>query len=109
MSGYFYLDVSLKLSQNIESVLPIFVKGSIEDSLRKTFGEIGGLTTLDILKFDRDSCRGIFRVPERDYVKTRAALTLISRFQDIPCHFRVNAASPVLLSLVGSFIEFDSA
>lgn len=83
-----------------------FFKSSIEHSLLKIFGEIGGLTTIDLLKFDENRTRGILRVPEDFYVKLRASLTLINKFQDIPCYFKVNSVSPVLLSLLDSFCEF---
>lgn len=102
MSGYFYLDISIILSEKTDSVHPIFIKGGIEQSLRSVFGEIGGQTKVDILKFDRKNYRGIIRIPAKYYVKTRAAVTLISQFQDINCHFKVNAASQVLFSLIDS-------
>lgn len=107
MTEYFYLDVSLELSEDSDSILPIYIRGSIEQSLQSIFGEIGGQTTVDILKFDRDSCRGIIRVPENYYIKLRTALALTSQFQDIPCRYKVHSASPVLVSLIGTHINFD--
>ncbi|XP_055850855.1 ribonuclease P protein subunit p14-like [Episyrphus balteatus] len=109
MSGYYYLDITLKFQDEEKDDLvltPAYFKGSIDHSLRSVFGEIGGLTEVDIFKFDSDSRRAIVRVPEDYYVKTRAAITLISKFQDIRCHFQVKKASPILLQLLSSNIEF---
>lgn len=89
-----------KLETQTNSVLPVFVKGSIEQSLHKIFGEIGGHTTVDLLKYDEKRHRAILRVPEIFYVKLRAALTLINSFQGIPCRFHVNSVSAVLLALL---------
>lgn len=72
----------------------------------KIFGEIGGLTTLDILKFDAVRARAIVRVPIDFYVKLRAAITLTGEFQDISCAFVVHKAAPLLLGLTESFLEF---
>lgn len=81
------------------SLLPVFVKGSIEQTLHKIFGEIGGQTAIDVLKFDDKRRRIILRVPEKDYVKVRSALTLIEKFQNIPCYFYVHSATAVLIAL----------
>ncbi|KAL5285088.1 RPP14 family protein [Megaselia abdita] len=105
MSGYYYIDFTLKTKETKEP-LPIYVKGSIEQSLRTIYGEIGGISTVDLIKFDRETGRGILRVPESNYVKTRTALTLISKFQEVPCHFQVHAASPVILGLLKTHVEF---
>lgn len=94
------IDFFRKLETQANSVLPVFVKGSIEQSLHKIFGEIGGHTTVDLLKFDEKRHRAILRVPENFYVKLRAALTLINSFQGIPCRFHVNSVSAVLLALL---------
>lgn len=67
------------------------------------FGEIGGHTTFDVLKFDEKRSRIILRVPESYYVKVRAALTLIDSFQGVPCQFHINSASPVLLALLDTY------
>lgn len=85
-----------------ELLLPTYFKGKIDQSLQTVFGEIGGHTTVDVLKFDQTNQRAILRVPSDYYVKLRAALSLISSFQDIPCCVKVNTASPVLLSLLDS-------
>lgn len=103
---FFFLLFFRKLKEKPEKVLATFFKSSIEHSLLKIFGEIGGLTTIDLLKFDENRTRGILRVPEDFYVKLRSSLTLINKFQDISCYFKVNSASPVLLSLLDSFCEF---
>lgn len=92
-----------KSESEIEKILPVYVKGCIHRSLNRVFGEIGGHTTVDVLKFDENRYRFILRVPEQFYVKLRAALTLIDTFQDVPCTFHVNSASNVLLSLLDTF------
>jgi ribonuclease P protein subunit RPP14 len=88
-----------------EEILPIYIKGAIVKSLTQVFGEIGGLTTVDLLKFDQNRLRGILRIPFDFYVKTRAALTLIAEFQGSPAIFQVNKASQLLLSLIDSYLE----
>ncbi|XP_059610532.1 uncharacterized protein LOC132257580 [Phlebotomus argentipes] len=101
MSAFVYLDVSLHLKTiPREPILPVFLKGGIITSLEEVFGEIGGCTTVDVLKFNPETLKVILRVPKEDYVKVRTALTLIATFQGIPCRFHVNCASPLLLSLV---------
>lgn len=92
-----------KLASEAENLLPVYVKGCIDQSLHRIFGEIGGHTTVDVLKFDVKQNRLILRVPEQFYVKLRAALTLIDSFQGIPCYFHVQSASPVLLALIDTF------
>lgn len=101
MFGFSFI-VYRKLESKANSVLPVFVKGSIEQSLHKIFGEIGGHTTVDLLKFDEKRLRAIIRVPENFCVKLRAALTLINSFQGVPCRFHVNSVSAVLLALLDS-------
>lgn len=84
----------------MESLLPVFIKGRIEQSLQKIFGEIGGQTTVDILKFEEKRKRAVVRVPDQFYVKLRTALTLTDSYQGVPCHFHIHSASPVLISLL---------
>lgn len=91
------------MASEAENLLPVYVKGCIEQSLHRVFGEIGGHTTVDVLKFDEKRHRLILRVRKEFYVKLRAALTLIDKFQGIPCYFYVQTTSPVLLSLVENF------
>lgn len=78
---------------------PAYFQGSIENSLVDFFGEIGGQTELELLKFDASQKRGIIKVPKDFSKQTRAAITLIGRFQDIPCHFEVLKTSeePIVL------------
>lgn len=92
-----------KLASEADNLLPVYVKGCIEQSLHRIFGEIGGHTTVDVLKFDEKRHRLILRVPEQFYVKLRAALTLIDQFQGIPCYFHVQSATRVLLALLDTF------
>lgn len=81
----------------------MYVKGAIEQSLKRIFGEIGGFTTVDLLKFDATRKRLIIRIPHTFYVKLRTALTLIDTFQETACCFHVNAVSSCLLALVDTF------
>jgi len=92
------------LTQKVHQIFyyPLTLKEKIDQSLQTIFGEIGGHTTVDVLKFNQTNQRAILRVPSDYYVKLRAALSLISSFQDIPCCIKVKAASPVLLSLLDS-------
>lgn len=79
-----------KLREESTAVLtPVYFQGSIEKSLSDFFGEIGGQTELELLKFDVTQKRGILKVPKDYSSKTRAAITLIGRYQDIPCHFAI--------------------
>lgn len=104
LSDSLYFRKLKKTEEQLEP-LPIYVIGSIEQSLRTVYGEIGGLSIVDLFKFNRETCRGILRVPSTSYVKTRTALTLISNFQGVPCHFQVHSASPVILGLLKTHIE----
>ncbi|XP_052866301.1 ribonuclease P protein subunit p14 [Anopheles cruzii] len=106
MSEYFYFDVELKFAREPDQLLSIYVKASVEQSLLKVFGEIGGQTVVDLLKFDAQRRRIILRVPKNFYVKLRAALTLIGEFQGVPCHFLVRKATPLLLTLVETHLQF---
>uniref|UniRef100_A0A2M4AWG7 Uncharacterized protein n=1 Tax=Anopheles triannulatus TaxID=58253 RepID=A0A2M4AWG7_9DIPT len=106
MSNYFYFDIELKLAQEPDQLLPIYVKASVEQSLQKVFGEIGGQTVVDLLKFDSKRRRLILRVPKDFYAKLRAAITLIGEFQGVPCHFLVRKVSPLLLTLVETHLDF---
>lgn len=74
-----------KLDQEPDQLLPVYLKGRINQTLQSVFGEIGGHTSVDILKFDENRRRAILRIPDSSYVKLRAALTLVSTFQEISC------------------------
>ncbi|XP_065360758.1 uncharacterized protein LOC135954503 [Calliphora vicina] len=90
MNNYYYLDVELKLREDSTAVItPAYFQGSIESSLTEFFGEIGGQTELELVKFDINQKRGILKVPEAFSTKTKAAITLIGYFQEIPCHFQI--------------------
>lgn len=106
MSDYYYLDVSLKLASKPEQLLAVFFKSCLERSLTRIFGELGGLTTIDLLKFDSRRARAIIRVPANFYVKLRSAIALTGSFQDIPAAFVVHKAGPLLLGLVETHLEF---
>lgn len=100
------------LSEECDSIIPLFIKGSIEQSLKKTFGEIGGhIDKLDLIKFHKESStliqfKFILRTIESDYVKIRTALTLISQYQGVSCYFKVNGVSSSLPSLIGIHLKF---
>ncbi|XP_011211560.1 PREDICTED: uncharacterized protein LOC108977576 [Bactrocera latifrons] len=94
MTNYFHLDVELKLRDEDKAVVtPAYFLGSIEESLQSFFGEIGGQTDLQLIKFDKNQKRAILRVHEEFVTRTRSAITLIGHFQDIPCHFIIRNTS----------------
>uniref|UniRef100_A0A1L8ECR0 Uncharacterized protein n=1 Tax=Haematobia irritans TaxID=7368 RepID=A0A1L8ECR0_HAEIR len=101
MNNFVYLDVELKLQEETSAVLTsAYFQGSIESSLCEFFGEIGGQTELELVNFNTTLKRGIFKVPKEFCAKTRAAITLIGRYQDIPCHFAVLKVSDKPVSLL---------
>ncbi|KAH8388383.1 hypothetical protein KR093_005372 [Drosophila rubida] len=81
--------------RDLDSVVltPVFFRGCVQNSLERFFGEIGGGTTLEIIKFSAEQRRVVFRVPQEFYERTRAALTLIGYYQEVPCHFCVLRSS----------------
>uniref|UniRef100_A0A182K2T4 Uncharacterized protein n=1 Tax=Anopheles christyi TaxID=43041 RepID=A0A182K2T4_9DIPT len=108
MSDYLYFDVEIKLAGNPNQLSALYLKASIDKSLTKVFGEIGGQTEVDLLKFDQKRRRIILRVPKEFYVKLRAAITLIGEFQGVPCYFQVKKVSALLLTLVETHLDFPS-
>lgn len=76
---------------NSEAVLtPVYFLGSIVTSLQEYYGEVTTVCSdLELLKFDPKKKRGILKVPSDFYRETRAAISLISQYQDIPCYFNV--------------------
>lgn len=96
-----------KLKKDPEEGIPSgFVKGAILKSLTGIFGEIGGQTEVDLLKFDEKRRKGILRVPVKFGIKTRTALIFIPEFQEIPAIFQVNHITNHLPALLETFIEF---
>ncbi|XP_017140869.1 uncharacterized protein LOC108154921 [Drosophila miranda] len=97
-----YLDVKLKLRDTESIVLtPGYLIGCILNSLESLFGEIGGKTSLDIVKFSAAERRLILRVPQEFVERARIAVTLIGHYQEVPCHFQVLNASK-------NQLDFDS-
>lgn len=90
------------LDSEPEQLLPAYFKSRIHQLLQTLFGETGGHTTVDLLRFDASTRRAILRVPAVHYVKLRAALAFVPTFQEQPCCVKVLGASPVLLSLLNS-------
>lgn len=90
MIRYHYFDVQLKF-RDFDSVVltPVYFRGCVQNSLERFFGEIGGGTNLEIIKFSVEQRRVVFRVPEEFFERTRAAVTLIGHYQEVPCHFQV--------------------
>uniref|UniRef100_A0A182MUI7 Uncharacterized protein n=1 Tax=Anopheles culicifacies TaxID=139723 RepID=A0A182MUI7_9DIPT len=99
----------IKLARKPNQLSALYIKGSIDHSLVKIFGDIGGQTEVDLLKFDEQRRRIILRVPKEFYVKLRAAITCIGDFQGVPCNFQVKKVSPLLLTLVETHLDFASA
>ncbi|XP_034115339.1 ribonuclease P protein subunit p14-like [Drosophila albomicans] len=96
-----YFDVQLKF-RDLDSVVltPVFFRGCVQNSLERFFGQIGGDTTLEIIKFSAEQQRVVFRVPEEFYERTRASITLIGQYQEVPCHFRVLKTSKTPLDFI---------
>lgn len=89
-----------KLKEDSSAVItPAYFQGSIESSLTEFFGEIGGQTELELLKFDSQQKRGILKVPQAFSTQTKAAITLIGYYQSIPCHFQILKTSTQPLDL----------
>lgn len=99
------IEISRKLKNQPEEILPIFVKGAVTQSLNQVFGEIGGQTDFDLLTFDESRQKGVIRVATKFAVKTRAALTFISEFQGIPASFQVNNTANSLPVIANEFAE----
>ena len=95
-----------KLKSEPSEIPQIFIKGALIKSLVAIFGEIGGQTDFEVLKFDEYRRKGILKVPTNFAVKLRIALTLIADFQGIPSIFQVHKSSNQLNSLIDTFIEF---
>lgn len=89
-------------SRDFDSIefTPIFFRGCVLNQIERFFGEIGGQTTLDIIKFSVNQRRVVFRVPDEYFERTRAAISLIGHYQDVPCHFRVLETSKTPLDFV---------
>ncbi|BFF92231.1 uncharacterized protein DMAD_10329 [Drosophila madeirensis] len=98
MGDYYYFDVKLKLRYP-EAVLftPIYFRGCVLSALESFFGDLGGKTQMDIVKFCTKQHRIIFRVPEEFFERTRTALSLIGHYQEVPCHFQLLDASKAVL------------
>ncbi|XP_022210971.2 uncharacterized protein LOC111066562 [Drosophila obscura] len=98
MSDYYYFDVKLKLRYP-EAVLftPINFRGCVLSALESFFGDLGGKTSMDIVKFSTKHHRIIFRVPEEFFERTLTALSLIGHYQEVPCHFQVIDTSKTAL------------
>jgi len=75
------------------TLTPVFLCGCILNSLASIFGEIGGQTALEIVKFSSSQKRSIFRVPEAFLERVRIAISLIGYYQEEPCHFQVLSTS----------------
>jgi len=74
--------------------------------LASIFGEIGGQTILEIVKFSSSQKRSILRVPENVLDRVRVAIALIGYYQEVPCHFQVLSTSRKPLDFEESPEEF---
>ncbi|ALC46254.1 CG34317 [Drosophila busckii] len=90
MNAYCYFDVQLKIRHcDTIELTPTYFRGCVLNSLEGFFGEIGGKTTLEIVRFSVEQRRVVFRVPEEFAQRTRTAISLIGHYQEVPCHFQV--------------------
>uniref|UniRef100_A0A182PR06 CHCH domain-containing protein n=1 Tax=Anopheles epiroticus TaxID=199890 RepID=A0A182PR06_9DIPT len=87
-----------KLASKSTQVTAPYVKARIDRSLTKIFGEIGGQTEVELLKFDEQRHHIILRVPKEFYVKLRAAITLIGEYHGVPCHFQSYGKDKVIFA-----------
>lgn len=85
------------LKEKVEELLTGYIQGAIQASLKQIFGEIGGLTVIDVLNLDTESGKFYVKVPTEDVKKVRASLTFISAYQGIPCHFKITQVCPILI------------
>lgn len=83
--------VIFRKSRDFESIefTPSFFRGCVLNHIERFFGEIGGQTSLEIIRFSVSQRRCVFRVPKQFSERTRATIALIGRYQDVPCHIRV--------------------
>lgn len=93
-----------KFAREPEDTLSVFIKGAVISSLSAIFGEIGGFTEVNLLKFDENRKRGIIKTSSDYEIKLRTALTLIKDYQGIPASFQVHQVSYQLPALI-EFIE----
>lgn len=85
-----YLNRKLRDINNEAVITSVYFLGSIVRSLQEFYGEVTTVCSeLELLKFDPQKKRGTLKVPSNFYIETRAAIALISHYQDIPCHFNV--------------------
>lgn len=75
------------------------MKKNITEAVNQLFGEVSAAVTIDILKYDSNNNKAIVRVPKSHYVKLRSSLTLASKYEGLPCIYRVHKATPLLLTL----------
>ncbi|KAI8046926.1 hypothetical protein M5D96_003146, partial [Drosophila gunungcola] len=106
--GHYQETPSILKLRNPDSVTltPVFLCGCIVNSLTNIFGEIGGQTTLEIVKFSSTEKRSIFRVSEDFLERARIAISLIGYYQQVPCHFQVLSTSRKPLDFEDSAEEF---
>lgn len=95
-----------KVQRDTKELIPAFIKGAIVQSSLILFGQVGGQSNIDLLRFDETKQTGIVRVPLKLALKTRAAITSVSSFQGTSAVFKVDKSSELLSSLVESFVEF---
>jgi RNase P/RNase MRP subunit POP5 len=89
-----------KFAEEPEDISSVFIKGALISSLSAIFGEIGGFTEVELLKFDENRKRGILKASVDYEIKLRTALTLIKDYQGIPAAFQVNQVSHQLPALI---------
>lgn len=80
-----------QIGTKIESA---YILGAIESSLKQIFGEIGGCTEIELLSFEENR-KLVLKVPESDSKKVRTALTLVYKFQGVPCYFEITRTSAI--------------
>lgn len=88
------------LKEKLEELLAAYIQGSIQASLTRVFGEIGGAADIEVLNLQPEVGSFVVKTPKADITKVRTAITLIAQFKGIPCHFRVTGIKSVLIQSI---------
>ncbi|XP_061584322.1 ribonuclease P protein subunit p14 isoform X2 [Cololabis saira] len=101
-SPHQYLEVQLVLEDRSTRLTAVELKHFILTGLKILYGEVGAALGVDVLRYDDERLTGILRIGSSGAVRLRSALTLLGRYQNQDCCFRILQASPFLLALTGN-------
>lgn len=102
-NGKFYMDIQLDFGEEfgnsgIEMDINKF-KYAISLAMKKLYGEMGYITSIDVLKYKEKDRRAYIRIPASELVKVWSSLSLFSTYDGLDCMFRVYKVTPVLCCL----------